>query len=416
MTGTDAGTATPLRPVVRLPARRRGTVLRIGLPSLAAVGGADALALGAIALFLTGFGLLMVLSASSVEEGAAGNPFSSFATQGAAALIGVGAMLAIAARLKASLLPRIAPLVFFPAVALQLVTSVFGVSAGGNRNWLRVAGVSVQPSEFVKVGLVLVLAAFFANRPGERLSLRRLVPVLVFSGLALGSVYLGHDLGTCLIIAMIIVGGLWFGGVRLPVLIIPGVVSALVLVSVAQGDGSRVGRVSAYLGGCTDLLGTCWQSKQAEWALANGGLTGVGVGGSVSKWFWLPEADNDFIGAVVGEETGLLGLVVLIACFVALTVVLLRIAGGGDRFARAAAGMAIAWLVGQAFANLAVVLGLLPVFGVPLPFVSAGGTSLIANLVLVGLVMAVADRPFTAQADRSGRADHPAGRALQATR
>jgi cell division protein FtsW len=360
-------------------------------------------------LFLTGFGLVMVLSASSVEEGATGNPYSAFLTQGAAALVGVGAMLAVGTRVRADVLQRVAPLVFFPAVIVQLFTAFFGVAAGGNRNWLVLGGVSVQPSEFVKLGLVLILAAFFANRPGERLTLKRLAPVVVFSGLAFVSVYAGHDLGTCLIIGLIIVGGLWFGGVRVPVLIVPGGIVVAALAWLARGDGSRTSRVSAYFDGCTDLLGTCWQTQQAQWALANGGLLGVGIGNSVSKWFWLPEADNDFIAAIIGEETGLVGLLVLIGCFVAVAVVLLRIATGTpDRFTRAAAGMAIAWLVGQAFANLAVVIGVVPVFGVPLPFVSSGGSSLVATLLLVGCVLAAANRP---RPPAPAPSDHPAGRA-----
>ena len=399
-----------VRPVVQLhPTRQRAVTMRIGLPSLERVGGGDALAFCALVLFLTAFGLVMVLSASSVEEGASGNPYSAFLTQGAAALVGSGAMLAIATRVKAAWLQRVAPLVFFPAVLVQLFTALFGVAAGGNRNWLMIAGVSLQPSEFVKLGLVLILAAFFSNRPGERLTLPRLLPVLVFSALAFGSVYAGHDLGTCLIIGLIIVGGLWFGGVRIRVLTLPGLVVVGLLVWLAHGDGSRTSRVSAYLQGCTDLLGTCWQTQQAQWALANGGLLGVGIGNSVSKWFWLPEADNDFIAAIIGEETGLVGLLVLIGCFVAIAVVLLRIATGTpDRFTRAAAGMTIAWLVGQAFANLAVVIGVVPVFGVPLPFVSSGGSSLVATLLLVGCVLAAANRPLPPAPPPS---DHPAGRA-----
>ena len=209
--------------------------------------------------------------------------------------------------------------------------------------------------------------------------------------------------------------GLFLSGVRLPVIALLFAVAGAGFWLFAQGRGSRVDRLSAWSGGCHDLLGTCWQTTQAQWALANGGVFGVGVGNSVSKWFWLPEADNDFILAVIGEETGLIGLLVLIACFVAIAVVCLRItAATGDRFTRAAAGMTLAWLVGQAFANIAVVLGLLPVFGVPLPFVSAGGSSMIANLLAVGCVMAMANASTgaTAAAADDGRMRAPATAAV----
>ncbi len=401
------------RPVVRLPVRRRVTTMRIALPAVERIAGPDALALSALTLFLTGFGLLMVLSASSVEAGVSGDPYGDFATQGVAALLGVGAMLVVATRLRPAALLRIAPVAFGAAVVLQVLTATtpLGTSIAGNQNWIRLFGFSVQPSEFVKLSLVLVLAAFFQRRAGERLTVRGLVPPLVLSAVAIGSVYLGHDLGTCLILALIVVGGFTFGGVRLPVLGLLGGSASGLLWVFAQANSSRTDRLAAWSAGCTDLLGTCWQSKQAEWALANGGLTGVGIGNSVSKWFWLPEADNDFIAAVIGEETGLLGLAVLIACFVALAVVCIRIGSRSrDRFTRAAAGMTMAWLVGQAFANLAVVVGVAPVFGVPLPFVSAGGSSLIANLLLVGCLMALADRRV--QPD-DPHPDHPAGRARQ---
>ncbi len=395
----------PVRPVVRI-GRRRATAVRISLPSLVSGGGPDALALGSLALFLTGFGLVMVLSASSVEAAAAGNPYGDFTTQALAAFLGTGAMLVIATRLPTGVLLRAAPAVFAAMVVLQVVTArtPLGTVVGGNQNWIRLGSVSVQPSEFVKLSLVLVLASFFSRRRGERLGLVGLLPAFGFSIVAIASVYLGGDLGTCLILALIAAGGMLFGGVRLRALALPGLLGAGALWLLAQQNGSRTGRLAAWQEGCTDLLSKhCWQSTQAEWALANGGLTGVGLGNSVSKWFWLPEADNDFIAAVIGEETGLVGLAVLILCFVAITVVLLRIAARtDDRFTRAAAGMAIAWLVGQAFANLAVVVGLAPVFGVPLPFLSAGGSAMVASLVLVGCVMALADRPVARAPGRVG--------------
>ncbi len=401
-------------PVVRLPIRRRGVTMRIALPALAAVGGPNALALGGLTLFLTGFGLVMVLSASSVEATAAGDPYGDFTTQALAAFLGIGAMLLVAKRLPTRALQRSAGVLFAGSVVLQLVAACtpLGTGAGGNQNWIRVGGASLQPSEFVKLALVLVLASFFSRRDAGRLGFIGLLPAFGFSIVAIASVYLGGDLGTCLILALIAAGGLVFGGVRARALLVPGGLTVVVLWVLANGNGSRTGRIAAWSEGCTDILSThCWQTTQAQWALANGGLTGVGLGGSVSKWFWLPEADNDFIAAVIGEETGLIGLAVLIGCFVAMAVVLLRIvAGAPDRFTRAVAGMALAWLVGQAFANIAVVLGVAPVFGVPLPFVSAGGSSLVANLVTVGCVMALADRPLPAAERVRSHPDHPAGR------
>lgn len=393
---TDSAIGRATAPVVPLFARSRMRSFRIALPPLPKVGTGNYYALGAVTLFLAVFGLVMVLSASSVEQGQdLGNPYADFGKQALAEGLGVAAMLLVS-RLRPRILLASAPWVFVAALALQLVTVLtpLGTTVNGNRNWIRVAGTSVQPSEFVKLGLVLVLAAFFTRRKAERLGIVGLAPVLLPSALAILSVLLGKDLGTSMIIGGIVVAGLFFAGVRWPVLGLFGVSAGVLFTVMALTRGSRVDRLAAWTGGCgNDVLGTCWQSQQATWALANGGLFGVGIGNSVSKWFWLPEADNDFILAIIGEETGLVGLVVLLGLFVALTVVALRIySGSTDRFTRAATGMVLAWLVGQAFANIAVVLGIAPVFGVPLPFISSGGSSMIANLLAVGCVMALANQ------------------------
>ncbi|MDH2444705.1 putative peptidoglycan glycosyltransferase FtsW [Amnibacterium sp. CER49] len=388
--------------VIPLFVRRRMRTVRVALPPLSRVGTPDYYALGAITLFLAAFGLLMVLSASSVEQSQrVGNPYADFGRQAIAESLGVALMLLVS-RLKPAVLLRSAPIVFAGAVVVQLLTVLtpLGLTVNGNRNWIRIAGFTLQPSEFVKLGLVLLIAAVLSRRKAERLGFVGLLPVLLPAALAILVVLLGKDLGTSMIIGLIVLAGLYFSGVRIATLGSLTVLAALVFGLAAASRGSRVDRLAAWSHGCNgDVLGTCWQAQQAIWALANGGLFGVGIGNSVSKWFWLPEADNDFILAVIGEETGLVGLLVLLLLFVALAVVALRIVTASrDRFTRAAVGMALAWLVGQAFANIAVVLGLAPVFGVPLPFVSAGGSSMIANLLAVGAVMALAN------ASKDGRA------------
>ena len=409
---TETATGRPTAPVVPLFGPRRATTFRLALPPLPKVGTGNYYALGAITLFLAVFGLVMVLSASSVEQGQdLGNPYADFGKQAMAEGLGVAAMLLVS-RLKPRLLVLAAPWTFGAALVLQLLTVLtpLGTTVNGNRNWIRIAGTSVQPSEFVKLGLVLVLGAFFARKKAERLGVVGLAPVLIPAALAIVFVLLGKDLGTSLIIGGIVFAGLFFAGVRVPVLLLFGGSAGALFVVMALSRGSRVDRLAAWSGGgCAgDVLGTCWQSQQATWALANGGLFGVGIGNSVSKWFWLPEADNDFILAIIGEETGLVGLVVLLALFVALTVVFLRISSGTpDRFTRAVTGMTLAWLVGQAFANIAVVLGIAPVFGVPLPFISSGGSSMIANLLAVGCVMALANQERPAAEGAAPALEHP---------
>lgn len=398
-------------PVVALFPRRRMFGAWTALP-LERIGTRDYYLVGAVTMFLAAFGLLMVLSASSVEAGRIdGNPFANFTKQAGAEAVGLALML-IGSRRSPRFWSRIAPVAFAGAVLLQLATALtpLGHSVQGNQNWITVAGLSVQPSEFVKFALVLVIATFFSRQPAARLGLKGLLPIGVYTGVAIAAVLAGHDLGTTLIIAMMALGGMFFAGVRIPVLMTAGVLAGGVLALNAAVRGSRVDRLSAWTSGCgSDVLGTCWQTTQATWALAAGGVFGTGIGNSVSKWFWLPEADNDFILAIIGEETGLVGLTVLLLLFVALAVAFLRIiAASRDPFPKAATGMVLAWIVGQALANIAVVLGFAPVFGVPLPFISSGGSSMVANLIAVGCVMSLANARSPAAGARPPAAS-PAG-------
>ena len=386
-------TGTPA-PVVALPRPARMFTARVALPPVARFVPPNAALLAAVTLFLAGFGLLMVLSSSSVEAGRdAGDPFSHFLRQSAATIAGIVLML-FASRAPRTLWLRVAPWALGGAIGVQLLTALtpLGSRVGGNQNWIRIGPASIQPSEFVKVALILAVAGFFTRRPARTLGVKGLAPVLLLGIVAIASVALGKDMGTCMILAGIVLAGLVFADVRwgpILTLVAGGAVAATIAV---QAAGSRVERVGAWMQGCAgQQLDSCWQSQQGTWALAAGGVLGKGLGNSVSKWFWLPEADNDFILAVIGEETGLVGLTLLLGLFVALTVGFLRVlTAARDPYTRVATGMTLAWIVGQALTNMAVVLGFLPVLGVPLPFISSGGSSMVANLLAVGCVLSLA--------------------------
>jgi cell division protein FtsW len=152
--------------------------------------------------------------------------------------------------------------------------------------------------------------------------------------------------------------------------------------------------VEAWATGCSDEADFslyCWQTVHGWWALADGGILGSGLGGSRAKWNWLPEADNDFIFAIIGDELGLIGALVVLALFVVLAVAFIRIMRATtDQFSKIATGGVMVWIIGQAFVNIAVVLGVLPVLGVPLPLISAGGTALISSLIAIGVVLSFA--------------------------
>jgi len=190
-------------------------------------------------------------------------------------------------------------------------------------------------------------------------------------------------------------GCLYFGGVKLRFLTVAAVGMALVAYMFALANSSRTNRISVWINGCaaTDYSGYCWQPEHAKWALAAGGFFGRGLGNSVAKWNWLPAASSDYIFAIIGEELGLIGAVVVLALFVVLAIAFIRIIRHTrDSFARIVTAGVMVWVIGQAFVNIAVVLGVLPVLGVPLPLVSAGGSALISTLLGIGIVLSFARR------------------------
>jgi len=391
---------TTLRPPPRSnppePRDRRGFAAIVPLTRVFSPENRDSLLLIGTTLFLVGFGLVMVLSASSVEEqSATGDPFGRVVRQAIFAAIAIPLMLVIG-RLPAAFWRKWAWPAVLIAGGLQLLIFVPGLSDADayNRNWLYIGGFSVQPSEFLKFALVVWIGAVLGRRSGELGDWRRLaLPVAPVAGLAIGLVLIGNDLGTAAIMLVMVFGCAYFAGARLSHLFIAGLGVALVAVIVAMASPSRVSRITAWIQGCTeaDYSGYCWQPQHGMWALASGGIFGVGLGNSRSKWNWLPEADSDYIFAIIGEELGMVGAIVVLALYTVMAIVLVRMMRRArDPFARVVTGGVLVWVVGQAFVNIAVVLGLLPVLGVPLPLISSGGSSLIAVLLAIGVVLSLA--------------------------
>ena len=350
-------------------------------------------------LFLVVFGLIMVLSSSAVESfKASGDFFNGFVRQVVFATIGVPLML-IAARMRASFWKRWSGIFLLMALGLQFLTvaTPLGHDRGGNRNWITIGSFSGQPSEFVKVSLVIWLGYILFKKREVMDNWRQLVvPLVPIGGAAVGLVLLGGDLGTSIILTAIVMGAIFFAGVKLRFLAVPIVLIGIAGAIAASARSSRQDRIQAFLSGCKsadDHLGNCWQTVHGWWALASGGLFGSGLGNSKAKWSWLPEADNDFIFAIIGEELGLLGAILVLALFVVLAIAFVRIIRAStDPFARVTVSAVMVWIVGQAFVNIAVVLGILPVLGVPLPLISAGGSALVTSLIGIGIVLSFARR------------------------
>lgn len=350
-----------------------------------------------VLLGLTGLivfiGLGMVASASAVDSfKETSNVGYTFFRQGFFAIVG-GIALAVAANLPVSFIKRLAPLLFLGFLGLQTFTVLFGNEINGNRNWLNLGLFSIQPSEFLKVALILSFALILSDMGYDEYEDRqKWLKLFLQAGIALGLVALaGKDMGTGVVMGLMVMGLFLFAGMKLQnwLLLFGGVV--LAGVAGIMMSPSRLVRFQAWLNpDMADPMGVMWQYQHGTWALAAGGIFGTGLGRSKLKWSWIPEVENDFIFAIIGEELGLLGALVVILLFFALGMTMFAIAKKQtEPFNRLVVIGVMLWIVLQAFINIGVVLGLFPVLGVPLPLISAGGSSLIATLGAIGLVLAM---------------------------
>ncbi|MBC7593902.1 MAG: putative lipid II flippase FtsW [Kineosporiaceae bacterium] len=371
--------------------RRTPTILAAARKTLERPLASYQLVLGVTSILL-GLGLIMVLSASSVFAlTTADDSFYIFKRQLIFAVLGViGAF--VAANIKIDLLRKLVYPVLGVTTLLILATFIpgVGIEVQGNRNWLPLFGsFQLQPSEFAKLAVVLWTADLFARKERRIHEARHLlVPMIPVAGVIAMLVVAQGDLGTALVLFAVIVGMLWVVG--LPGKYMGGVgltVGALLVFFVATSP-HRVIRMFSFLNPLASADSAGFQSVHGMMALATGGFWGVGLGGSRQKWGTLPEAHTDFILAVIGEELGLIGTFVVIILFGLLAYSGVRIATRTkDPFVRySAAGITI-WVITQAAVNIAMVLGLLPVIGIPLPLISYGGSSLLVTLVALGLLV-----------------------------
>ncbi len=363
----------------------------------------------ASATALVSIGLVMVLSASSVRSYVeTGNSYGVFVEQ--LLFAGAGVVLAVgAARLPVRWWKRLA----LPGLGLALllqaaVFSPLGNDFQGNRNWIFVGGRSLQPSEFGKLALVVFGASVLAHKRKVigRLG-HALVPfVLPAAALLIGLVVAGHDLGTAMILTAIVAGMLFVAGLPVRWFVVVGLLVGAGAVYLAVGSSNRMQRIETWLGdSCTNpQVAGCFQKVHAEYALADGGWWGVGLGASREKWSLLPEPHNDFILAIIGEELGLPGTLTVLVLFAVLAYASYRVVmTSTDPFVRLASAGAMVWLLAQASLNVGSVIGMLPIVGVPLPLVSSGGSALLAALMAIGLLLAMARSTPGCAAALSGR-------------
>jgi len=346
-----------------------------------------------VSMFILVFGMVMVLSSSSVDSLTTyNNPYYVFGRQAGWAGVGLLGMVVVST-LSLARIAKWGQYFFAGGIFLQLLVlfTPLGISIGGNRNWLRLGIFSFQPSEFIKLGLILVLANNFAKEEYRITDIKNFLykswaPV----GAAVLVVFGGKDLGTALIILLIAFGITLLTGIELNKLRALAVITVFGVFIALQSSSSRSGRLDAWLHpGSDDSSTFAWQSQHGIWALAAGRWGGVGLGGSKLKWSWIPEVDNDYIFAIIGEETGLLGATLTIVVFIMLVVLIRRtyLRASSSFMRNATAGIMI-WIGFQSLINVSVVVQNLPVLGVPLPLVSSGGSSLISALLAIGILLA----------------------------
>ena len=364
----------------------------------------------AVTALLIMLGLTMVLSASGVHSyDEDGSPWAIFGRQVLWTVVGLIAFY-VALRMPVQMMRSLA----FSGFALTIIMLVLvlipgiGKEANGSRGWFVIAGLSMQPSELAKIAFAIWGAHLLAARRLERASLREmLIPLVPAAVIALALIVAQPDLGQTVSLGIILLGLLWYAGLPLRVFLsslIAVMVSAAVL---AVSEGYRSDRVQSWLNPGADIQGSGYQARQARFALANGGVFGDGLGQGTAKWNYLPNAHNDFIFAIIGEELGFVGAVGLLCLFGLFAYTGMRIARrSADPFLRLLTSTATLWVMGQVFINVGYVVGLLPVTGLQLPLISAGGTSTATTLLIIGIMAnAARHEPEAVAALRAGRDD-----------
>lgn len=343
-----------------------------------------------IMVILVGIGLMMVLSASAVEGYAKdGSAYGMFTTQVMFVSLGL-VLFYLAMRMPVRTLQQMSlPFLLISVVLLILVmVPGLGVAGGGARRWLSFGGLTLQPSELAKAALCMWGAAVLSTRDPRTASTKEmLVPLVPVAAIVAFLVIIEPNQSTTMILGMIVMTLLWLAGLPGRYFAAFGGILVVGFIGLAFAESYRATRILSFFGGGSDPLGADYQPNQAKFALADGGLFGKGLGQSTAKWNYLPNAHNDFIFAIIGEELGLIGGLIVVGLYLLLGYVGMRIAQRSvDPFLRLMSATITVLFLVQAFINIGYVVGILPVTGIQLPILSYGGTSALTMLMMLGLL------------------------------
>ena len=370
-----------------------------------------------VTLALVAFGLVMVYSATSAPAALERtDPMSYLKKQGIYALIGVGLMMT-ASRFDYRRLRMLAPPLVLTALGGCLAVLVIGSRINGARRWIELGPATFQPSELAKLALAVWAAAYLSRRPAPRTLKELWRPIGLLLGVFCLLILAEPDLGTAISLVVVLLAVLLISGTPVPTLAAgTGIAATLGLVAI-WFEPYRRARIFSFIDPWKDPQGAGFQTVQALISLGSGGFLGAGLGHGVAKINYLPEAHTDMIFAVIGEELGLLGVTAVIAAYATFAYAGLRVAlECRDPFGKRLAAGIVGLVCGQAVINLAAVLGLAPLTGIPLPFISYGGSSLVVALLGVGILLNIAGRHGAAEAKRAvpdrSRRDRGARRAV----
>lgn len=350
------------------------------------------LLMSASTLLLT-IGLMEVLSASSVYSYRIyGNSYHVFAKQLTWVVLALPVAF-VASRISHRLLRLMAwPALIAATVLIYLTSTSLGFAVNGNRNWLHLGPLTVQPSELAKLAIILWCADLYARK--ERMLgdwKHALIPMVPVTGLVTGLVVKQGDLGTALVLMGIILGMLWVVGAPARLFVGSLLSVGVLALYLATTNAERLTRLTNFADPFKNYQDAGWQPAHGLFALSSGGLLGKGISASQQKWGGLPEAHTDFIFAVLGEELGLVGTLLVLGLFLTIAYAGLRVAlRTPDPFVRYMAAGITVWLTAQMMINVGMVLALLPVIGLPLPLVSYGGSALLPSLVALGFLVSFA--------------------------
>jgi len=354
-------------------------------------------------LCLLAFGAVMVFSASSTTRilSDGGLSDSAFYLKRTLLFGAVGlAIMHVTARMGLTSIRRLTPVILGVSMFLLFVVLFGGTSVNGSSRWIGPGFIQLQPSEIAKVALILYGADLLARKPKRARTLQGLMPFLLVVGAATLLIIAEPDMGTAMVVAFAVTATLIAAGMRLRDLALIAAVLAFFGLLMTVVEPYRMARLTGFLNPGADASGAGFQAAQAKIALGSGGIFGVGIGNGVQKAYYLPEAHTDMISAVIGEELGLVGILGVVGLFSLFGYAGLQVAKKAkDNYGKLLVAGLTSLVLVQATINLFAVMGLAPLTGVPLPFVSYGNSSLMATLFAVGLILNVA-RGGTARAGK----------------